>query len=749
MFFLSTSQLWSQITTSLFTPGNEVVITGFPNTACGTSPAVSTCTNCTFAGNLDILNQHVQSGLQNTAMTDRITVEWGKPYDFELVYKTTNIFSNVLVLDYDEVAEVQYRDIYSNVDGIAPVARNERLTLDRRDAQLNPIFSGSVTFSKGTKDGYLLIPFQEGLRNAQTGTFTFHESTIVIPFIVEGPIDFSQQIDFIDTISEPQIPYLVLHAPPGDGSSSSFQSNKTTCRNFTTNVAESNSNSANLAVKIGVAGSAGLFVTTNFEFSVTMSAGLSVGDMSIVTSDNQTCVTVGQGFSTQSLTGPDGGGDVFVGYGTDLALGLYDVFKVNESTCLPEISKGLAYTPVGNPRQFVYTKEAIELDIANLEQTVKDSTAVGARRANNAQNQIDVWNQVLAMNTANINNPNNQVLASNTFSNNSPSTHETGITIVETNTIAYEHFIEGNVGVSAVIEVGGSGVSGGYEYKASKKFGATQNQSGQDDKLLKYTLADDDAGDIFYLRVERDPMYGTPIFKQEANTTSSCPYQGGYQRDQPYLTFVDNSQRIDLTGIPNGTQQPFQIKICNDSNQDRTYHLKGNAGTNLQGLIVEGFGNNVFSTNDDGIEFQNVPAGGCLTATLTLKQSNLATQDYENVELFLYPLCEGSTGSIKSSIFMDVSFTGTVSSTDLASQQRSMNVFPNPTTGDFTVQLIGAQQAGRLMLKDLTGKVIAQQNVQAGASSIEMNQEKLVSGMYLLVFESNAFSLTQKLVVQK
>ena len=32
---------------------------------------------------------------------------------------------------------------------------------------------------------------------------------------------------------------------------------------------------------------------------------------------------------------------------------------------------------------------------------------------------------------------------------------------------------------------------------------------------------------------------------------------------------------------------------------------------------------------------------------------------------------------------------------------------------------------------------------------IEMNQEKLVSGMYLLVFESNAFSLTQKLVVQK
>ncbi|MCB0663278.1 MAG: hypothetical protein KDC24_11095, partial [Saprospiraceae bacterium] len=213
-----------------------------------------------------------------------------------------------------------------------------------------------VKFPRGTTKGFLLIGVGD-----KTGDFDYANYT-VIPYVVEGPTNPGAEVPAIDTVVDPQIPYLVLHAPPGDASSSTFQESKTTCRKFQSSYAEDGSNSANLAVKIGIAGSAGLFVTTNFEFSVTVSAGLQVGDMQVVTTDEQTCITVKEGFSTGALTDPNGGGDVFIGYGTDLALGLYQILEIDESTCSTKLDTGLIYAPVGNPRNFIYTRKAIEKD---------------------------------------------------------------------------------------------------------------------------------------------------------------------------------------------------------------------------------------------------------------------------------------------------------------------------------------------------------------------------------------------------
>lgn len=70
---------------------------------------------------------------------------------------------------------------------------------------------------------------------------------------------------------------------------------------------------------------------------------------------------------------------------------------------------------------------------------------------------------------------------------------------VETNTIDYEHYINGNIGLETKIEIGGSGVTGGFEYKASKRFGQTQEVGTDVTNVLNYTLADDDGGDIFDL----------------------------------------------------------------------------------------------------------------------------------------------------------------------------------------------------------------------------------------------------------
>lgn len=573
----------------------------------------------------------------------------------------------------------------------------------------------------------------------------------VIPFVVEGPT--VHQVDSLGTTVQPQMPHLVLHAPPGDGSSSVFQKGMTTCRETVDTYAENSSNSANLAVKLGVAGSAGLFVTTKFEFSVTFSGGISAGDMVVKTEQDKTCVTVNENFTTTELTGPNGGGDVFIGYGTDLAYGVYPLIVADPNVCGSRLDTGLVFVPTGEPRKFAYTKTAILADIAALEATVSDSTNVGARTANEAQNQIDVWNQVLAMNDSNVNNPNNVLLGTLNFSAGVSSSQESSITVTETNSIKYEHFLEGKVGISTVVEVGGSGVSGGYEFKSGRRYGATQNQSTTTSKLVKYTLADNDSGDIFNLDVVLDPMFGTPAFRVKSGTQSSCPYQGGYQRDQPSLLFTNSpsADSLELIGIPMSSSASFQLDLCNDSNEPREYTLKLNPGSNLNGAVVTAAGlplNNAF-----GQSFM-VPANTCLTNPLVIevkRQSETSPLEYPNLELFLEPSCEQTAG-IASRLTASVFFSNNTSLRDLDNGSGSLGLFPNPASNQVSVTLdLSQPNMTHFEIYDMKGQLLSTEEVQlpSGLSEHQLDIASLSNGIYLVQVQSGASRLSQKLLIQR
>lgn len=574
---------------------------------------------------------------------------------------------------------------------------------------------------------------------------------VTVPFVVEGPT--VHQVDSLGTTVQPQMPQLVLHAPPGDGSSSVFQKSKTTCRELVDTYAENSSNSANLAVKLGVAGSAGLFVTTNFEFSVTFSGGVSAGDMVVKTEQNKTCVTVNENFTTTELTGPNGGGDVFIGYGTDLAYGVYPLIVADPNVCGSRLDTGLVFVPIGEPRKFAYTKTAILADIATLEALVTDSTNVGARTANHSQNQIDVWNQVLAMNDANVNNPNNVVLGNLNFSAGVSSSQESSITVTETNSIQYETFIEGTVGISTVIEVGGSGISGGYEFKSGRRYGATQNQSNEASKLVKYTLADNDAGDIFNLDVVLDPMFGTPAFRVKSGTQSSCPYQGGYQRDQPSLIFTNNqsSDSLELIGIPMSSSASFQLDLCNDSNEPREYTLKLNPASNLNGAVVTAAGlplNNAF-----GQSF-TIPANTCLANPLVIevkRQSETSPLEYPHLELFLEPSCEETAG-IASKLNASVFFSNNTSLRDLNNGSGSLGLFPNPASNRVSVKLDLTQaNMTRFEIYDMKGQLLSTDEVQlpSGLAEHQLDVANLPNGIYFVQVQSGSSRLSKKLLIQR
>jgi hypothetical protein len=731
-FVLLTSVLFqpAQVSAQIFVTtsvGSIMIIRGLPPALCD-DPQPNYYISTGNSTDLEAVLPQGALALQNAAQGRRVRVKTNQTYQVEVEVFTINVAP---VLQQNGANYYYFNAYYGTTEAPLTATTIEFSQNTPANAAYNKL-SATVQFPKGSTGGYLILPY------AELTTFGVFQTNITIPFVVGGSVE--PQFPILGTTVDPQFPYLILHAPPGDGSSSEFQESKTTCREFQNSFAEDGSSTASASATLGVAGSAGFIATVDFELSVTISGSTTAGAMSIQTSSNQTCVTVNEGFSTTELTGPNGGGDVFIGYGIDLAYGINRYVAVDQNTCTAFLDTGLIYMPIGDPRRFAYTKTAILSDIELL-QTLAENTLLSSRERNIAQNQIDVWNQVLAINDANINNPNNVALTPVAFSSGVNQFQESSITVTESNSIQYEHYLEGTVGLEAVVETGGSGVSGGFEYKSSKRYGKTQNQSDETAQLIRYTLADDDTGDVFNLDVVRDPMFGTPVFRTKAGTKSSCPYQGGYQRDQPKLKHDGSTNNtITLLGNPVGGTATFLIDICNESNEPRKYLLKLNANSNPNNAEVRVTGA-LLNGNDLGQLF-TVPANGCLeNYEVSVKQANQLA--YPDLELFLYPEC--NEDDIQSNIFASVYF-GSATAVNTPADDRLLSIYPNPVSDLLYVRLPEGHTMDAIRLMDVTGKTILAS--AASTPQTELNMATLPKGVYAIQVQSGNQFFTKKVFIQ-
>ncbi|HLP94969.1 MAG TPA: T9SS type A sorting domain-containing protein [Saprospiraceae bacterium] len=501
---------------------------------------------------------------------------------------------------------------------------------------------------------------------------------------------------------------------------------------------------ANNGTKVGVAGSVGFIATVNFEFSVTVGASAGGGEMSINTQGNQTCLTVTEGFQT-----PPGGEDVFVGYGTDLAYGVTSEVRI-DSTCQAYLYPvGLVYMPIGQPRQFYYTKSEIQ-DQITQQQSLVDNPTLSVRARNDAQNQVDVWSKVLALNDANINNPNNVQIGAVSYGT-VPSSQESSITVTETASIEYEQYVDYSASLDVVVEVGGSGVSGGYEYRGSQRYGKIENQSQEVTKIVRYTLSDDDGGDFFNVDIFRDPMFGTPVFRTAAGTKSSCPYQTGYQRDQPKLKHDGAAdEHITLLGNPVGSSATFKLDLCNQSNEARSYNLKLNAQSNLNGAVVSAAGVPL-NGNDLGQTFI-VPANSCVQdLVVEVKQLSINSPlAYPNLELFLYAPCEEN---IQSSVFASVYFGNATGTDDPQGVVSQLVVSPNPASDALYLDFDMKEQAPvRFEIWDMQGNMVKTESLgvmPAGTHRQLLELGDIPNGMYVLNLQSQGGRTYRKVIVQR
>lgn len=470
---------------------------------------------------------------------------------------------------------------------------------------------------------------------------------IDIPFMILGPTD-----DFIDprgVTTTPRIPYLILHDPPGDGSSSRFLASRQTCRNFSTSFLIGGSARVWGSAKFGFETSGVVPAEVYAQYTVGLTAGLEHRSQT----ETELCITTTQEFSTSDLDQNTGtSGDIFIGVGRRLEYGVAEALIFDPNTCSTRIEKRLAFRATGEQDKFAMTEQQIRQDIVNQQRLVDDpNTDISTK--SKARSQIKTWNQVLVLNEQNklaaINAANGPV---NTFGGQTSATIETEINSTTTQSIESTISIAADVALEVGAEIQGTGVAGGVEIEIRSEFGESVTNSASNSRVTSYTLSDDDPNDLFTYRVGTDPMYGTPVFSLiESSTSSSCPYEGGLKIDQPKLTassLCATGKNILIENVPVGSSANLNLNICNDSDFERTYWLALDGSSNNRGAKFT-FAGTELNATDKGVAYTLAPnscfnsnGGGAL---LAISQNPNAPNElnYNNIIVYLYPECEGTS----------------------------------------------------------------------------------------------------------
>lgn len=449
--------------------------------------------------------------------------------------------------------------------------------------------------------------------------------------------------DVLGYYTAPQLPLFILRDPPGDKSYSKMSTGSTTCFGQSQSVSTSESASTWFKAKIGVSGSLGLGVTTDYEIFAELGVSLEASQSETSDFKYQTCISATDEFTTSSSGAPD---DLFIGSAVHYAYGM--LTEVERPSCGSTTRKAyFASTPVGVESGYHYTESHILGEvIPGLEQLMADAP-VGSPAYRTAMNQRDVWVQTLAMNnnikaTAPAANPPQRSFNGGGAGFN----HSLVTTTSMTNAIDYTVSLDAGLSAEFGVDVGGSGVSGGGELRMRSEYGNGVDESNESTNTMSYHLEDDDQGaDAFTVNIREDRVFGTYVFQLDsALSKTSCPYEGGYQLDQPSLSVgAAGSTSMILNEVPlGGGGGPgvanFPLILCNNSNVSRTYFLKFDAVTNGGNASLTALGNTI-NSNDNGIEI-TLSAGQCLNTILTLTPPNAGVVDFPNINLYLYSLCD-------------------------------------------------------------------------------------------------------------
>ncbi|MEQ1745218.1 MAG: LamG-like jellyroll fold domain-containing protein [Saprospiraceae bacterium] len=442
------------------------------------------------------------------------------------------------------------------------------------------------------------------------------------------------------TTQLPEVPMLILRDPPGDGSYSFWEKNNSVCTttkatlDFSTGggggVTFDNAPDVKIvAAPLGV----GKIIEVDTKFGAAISGTVSY--QKVTDNSFETCLSVTERIATSEddlIVGQDA--DVFVGLGTNIAVGFADEVTFDPMTCSPAVKQLITVEPL-TPTTFLYSQFHIKNNVVrylNSILTNPDIQLDSATRADYTRSK-DLWNSFLNDNAA----LKNKAQFIKNLSFDAGVSYEFSETSDTSSAISTEEYVnsEGEVRGFIATEIEGIGFEAELKFIFSTSSGKGTENGTSSGITTGYALADDDPGDAFTVDVKMDSVHGTPVFKTLAGQ-SSCPWEEHTaNREAPNLQLDAGSQFV-ATNVPAKEPAFFRFALGNlsASNEDWTYGISEIVTNNPDGAIIKLNGEPF-----DETKLVIVPFGTSVPVTVTVERGP-SEYDYEGLRIGLYSNCQ-------------------------------------------------------------------------------------------------------------
>jgi hypothetical protein len=471
--------------------------------------------------------------------------------------------------------------------------------------------------------------------------------TVYAEVIVVGHRPRSQTF----TTTTPQMPFHIIHNPPGDGSYSYLAQNTSLSNSFTTSFLQEGSVDVYIRTQLGVSFSvemgfvAGVSTEVSTQLDITGSFG--VGSSGLTEDATTITTTANQYFQTSGTVNITGGdGDVYIGGALNMLYAASDVLLYNFDLCQIETDVTLVMQPTGISTTFMYTEEHIlntiipELqNITNYytQQNELDSAAYFL-------DQLEMWQQIVDTNHDNIANADS--IDNVSFSAGVLTDYSVETTRSTSHSFDFNFYLDYGLAVDIGASVMGVGIYGGVAVGGRSTWGNVVASENISSTTVGYVLADDDLGDNYSVTILEDKVYGTPAFKLLGGK-SSCPWESGtLPREGVQLISNTYSQTV-----PETQSAVFLLQMGNlgQNNETRTYDLIFDHTSNPYGAVITIGGSPIVG---------NVPypytigPNGSATATITVSRGPIE-YIYNSLKFTLKSQCDDE---VYDDILLNVNF---------------------------------------------------------------------------------------------
>ena len=530
------------------------------------------------------------------------------------------------------------------------------------------------------------------------------------------------------TTVSPEVPFLILHDPPGDGSYSYYRKASTYTSNFSISGSLETSVGVKSKIEAGVKVLKGQFVYSETKF--TLGAIQNFGLALSLSRDStwETEVTTTEGYSTasdESIIGNDG--DLYIGGALNIIYAVTDVISYDYEDCEAKKYQSIALEPDGFNTTFVYTESHITDVLIPGLRKIRDLSPVDEKLK--YDKQINEWQQIVDNNHKNIENAevkkNISFNGGTTYSSSIDSSSTRSMQISSSITIKDHKEIYTEFGES------GNGANIGAELDVNIGIGLSGGTSKTESTLTEFTLTDDDFGDYISVDIMTDLVYGTPAFKLRSGTTS-CPWEEGTQPREGVQ--LRANKYFETVSDPNG-KAVFELQLSNtsQSDEDNTYNLIFDATSNPYGALVTIGGSPVIGNVPTPYQ---IPAGGSVTATVTVQKAPYSNQ-LKNLRFILESACDGN---ISDDVLLNVEFETDCGKIVLTPEQpQPLITSSTSNTSNFTLSGYTKENLISIIIERRTEysnwesiKILTGDDIGESETDVETSFEYVEDGVYFI-----------------